>query len=600
MSTRDSSRVIDGFLSLEGGVDSGVAPSLINPNQCAWAVNTTFRGGWPTARPGWKKLPVIFSEGSDSGLFQGAGTFIDNDRDSRLCYSLSGRLWSINLSKGFLMEEFTPATTNNPTLRHAWFQAAEGYMIVQDGESRPVIWDTVTSIRAADNQVPIGGPMAYGQGRLWVAINNQYVGGDLVNSTDKGRASILYFTENTYLNEGGSFGVPSTITGMAFAANLDTALGTGDLLVFTAGSCFAFNAPVDRTVWKDLQYPIQRFALIDFGSFNHESIVTMNGDLAFRSEDGIRSLIYARRDFSEWGNTPISRQVQRALKYDTMSLLYAASAVNFDNRMLMTTQPAFSVDYGVWHRGLVALDYHMVSGMGTKLAPAWEGPWCGVRILRVITQRVFGVNRCFMFVLSDENQVELWEITRADAFDFNGEDEVPIQWIMESRSTAFGDPFDVKELMGAENWIDQLTGEGTINAYYRHDNMEVWTPWENWSGYAEYKSCTAATPPDCQTIIYLRPQTREAFPFTTPRNVSDSQNGGYRHWGYEFQWRYEMTGRFRLKRVMMKAQNKMETLNQPQVGLTCPTQPEGSCEIGNATVQGCDPPDYSYNANVIE
>ena len=52
----EKNRLVDGLLTAEGGVDSGFSPSLIQPNQLAWAVNTTVRGGFPKARPGiWLK-----------------------------------------------------------------------------------------------------------------------------------------------------------------------------------------------------------------------------------------------------------------------------------------------------------------------------------------------------------------------------------------------------------------------------------------------------------------------------------------------------------------------------------------------------------------
>ena len=248
------------------------------------------------------------------------------------------------------------------------------------------------------------------------------------------------------------------ITGLAFAANLDTSLGDGDLLVFTPTATYAFSAPVDRDVWKDLNYPIQRFALLNFGSFNHESIVPVNGDLFFRAQDGIRSLIYARRDFTEWGNTPISRQMVRAIAYDTEFYLYAASAVNFDNRMLMTTQPQKVNGRGIVHRGMVALDFDMVSGMGRKLAPAWEGVWTGIDIFQMLTIRIQKADRCFVFGLN-QDQIGLYEITKNGQFDFDGFDDVPIDWIVETRSMTFAEPGNKKRLMSAEQWYDQVMGQ---------------------------------------------------------------------------------------------------------------------------------------------
>jgi hypothetical protein len=57
----DKNRIYDGWVSLEGGVDAGRAPTLIDPNQVVSAENMTFRGGRPRPRPGFRKLSEIFT-----------------------------------------------------------------------------------------------------------------------------------------------------------------------------------------------------------------------------------------------------------------------------------------------------------------------------------------------------------------------------------------------------------------------------------------------------------------------------------------------------------------------------------------------------------
>ena len=53
---RDRNRIYDGWTQLEGGVDAGRAPMLIDPNQVESAENMTFRGGRPVPRPGFRQL----------------------------------------------------------------------------------------------------------------------------------------------------------------------------------------------------------------------------------------------------------------------------------------------------------------------------------------------------------------------------------------------------------------------------------------------------------------------------------------------------------------------------------------------------------------
>lgn len=75
----DKNRIFDGWLSLEGGVDSGRNPATIDPNQCVSAENMSFRGGDCVPRPGFRKLTEEFKNpdhtynemGLDSGTQQG-------------------------------------------------------------------------------------------------------------------------------------------------------------------------------------------------------------------------------------------------------------------------------------------------------------------------------------------------------------------------------------------------------------------------------------------------------------------------------------------------------------------------------------------------
>ena len=672
----EKNRIVDGLLTAEGGVDSGFSPSLIQPNQLAWAVNTTVRGGFPKARPGiWVKNltfddpDVVYNGGYynavvesafKTGYFQGCGAYTNDQGEPYLYAAISGKIFQIDIGNNFRVTDRTPQTgtfqvntrgrvsnvatyvtagahglfpgmvvrlpepvgalypegffgdfvvqttpstttftvyspgidagpllgpsfigyilaANNPNADHVYFQQAENWLIIQDQQNAPYLYDGTSFRRAASDEVPVGGPMAYGKGRLWVAKGSEYYGGDLVYGDPAyGRNSVLRFTENTFLNEGGAFAVSNgPITGLAFAANLDTSLGDGDLLVFTPTATYAFNAPVDRDVWKDLNYPIQRFALLNFGSFNHESIVPVNGDLFFRAQDGIRSLIYARRDFTEFGNTPISRQVVRALAYDTEFYLTAASAVNFDNRMLMTIQPEKVNGRGVVHRGMVAMDFDLVSGMGRKLPPAWEGVWTGVDILQMVTVRIQKQERCFIFGLN-QGDIGLYEVTKNGQFDFDGFDDAPIDWTIETRSLTFAEPTNKKRLVSAEQWYDQVMGDIESKVYFKANEGECWQPWAEFKDCAKYRNCEPgeiSCPPaviNCQEVKYYQPPTRSRIALPQPPDKCDVQTGGFTRDGYEFQLRYVNTGRFRLKRIAMVAQRLQEDIYGDLSRVACP------------------------------
>jgi|GEM_PF-657603 len=405
---RDPGRVTDGFASLERGVDSGRNPSLLGRNQVAWAENCTFRGGYLVPRPGWRRLALLSASQSvdytvalAEGKFQGAEFYDDtgNNKGYLICQA-GGRLFRISPDNTAVVLDITP--TGDPSssaLAQAWMVQAENYMVVQDGQSRPYIFDGTNTRRAADNEVPVGsGPMAYGMLRLWVAKGNAYVAGDVAG----GPTSVVSFTENKYLAEGGEFALPlaaGNITAMRFTATPNTALGQGELLIFTPGAVFSNTAPVDRDLWKNLTQPVQTITLINNGSQSQASTVLVNGDVFMRSRDGIRSVIQAVRYFQQWGNTPLSKEMTRVIARDSVGLLNFCSAVEFDNRMLMTCRPE-PLPNGAYHGGVIALDFDLVTSMGDKSPPAYDGVWTGPQIYQLVKGRFGGVERCFAFARS--------------------------------------------------------------------------------------------------------------------------------------------------------------------------------------------------------
>lgn len=599
----EANTVPDGYLSFEGGVDSGFVPTLLRENETAWAINTTCRGGFLKPRPGFHFRQLLFPNGdiqtaATEAQFQGAGTYIADDGTAYLTYSASGRIFSIQLP-GFMVREITiPGDPNSPTQPHAWFQQAEQTLVVQNTEQEPFFWNGVSSRRSIVNtQVPVGGPMAYLKGRLWVADGSDFYGGDLVNSYPAlGRQSVLEFQENTFLNEGGAFSAAGPIRAMAVAANIDTTLGDGDLLIFTTTRVYAFNAPADRDTWKNLRYPIQRVALTTAGAFSSECVTNLNKDLLFRSSNGINSFSYARGDFEQWGNTPISRQVERAIQWDTQERLSECSAAHFDNRMLMTVQPIWVPNRGMIHRGLVALDYHLVSGMGRKTDPAWEGVWTGLQILRILTIQQGNTPRCFVFALDEDNKIALWELTKDERFDVgpDGED-TRIQWSIESRAFTYATPRKTKKLLSLEQWYDSLTGQLDIAYYFRPNLMECWTPWNAWSACAKYKECEPEEECSPTALRYFRQQVRPRIALPQPPDTVDVQTGGIRNHGYDFQFRMVLTGYGRLNRLVTTATLPGDSVFGDIRNVTCVETPKGACDTNNCKeLVCCDPDDFAY------
>lgn len=559
--------VEDGFLSLEGGVDSGRDPALLGPTIVADATNVAFRGGLPHPRPGVSKLALTYSGDAESafstGRFQGAGGYVSFSGKTYINLSISGKIYSVSLDNLTASPIPFPAGTsqNSPTWRKAWFVQADRYQVIQDGWSGALIWDGASLRRATQDEVPTGGPMAYGLGRLWVGTGRTFVGGDIIYGDPiYGTANVLRFTENQVINEGGSFTVPwqaGDITGMSFAAKTDTASGDGSLMVFTSNGVFEFDAPTDRTAWRDLQQPIQRFALLRNGAESHESIVQVNGDLFFRSIDGIRSFYFARRDWNTWANTPVSREVEPTMSHDDKGLLQWASAVNFDNRLITTADPVMEDRGTVW-RKCVSLDFDLVSGISTKLPPAWDGKWILTeRILQLLTVQSDTGVRCFAIGFDDDDVISIWELSRNDWKDGTAD----INWSLQTRSFQFEKPLTLKQLKSSEFWLNELDGAVTIDAYYKADKRECWSPWSRWNESFQLCKSVPNRSLGCLPTLFGKTPIRSRVALPEAPIDPTGQCDGITlpsNMGYEFQVKLEVTGHLKMRKFRILADEKTE------------------------------------------
>lgn len=583
MSTRADTKgwLRDGNLSFHGGCDGSVPPNEISRAHVASAVNATMRGGVIGPRPGWVKRSLVFSSSAVGTAFKSArfqhSSFYASSRSPSLISSHGGRLFHINLQR-FSVQEITPLQAdgvtldrNNPFNELGWSVQCDRYWIYQDNQSYPYIFNGSAVRRAnpAQFEVPVGNVMAYAQGRLVVALPDRqtFRVGDLLfspsgTSAAGYRDSVLKFTENNYLNEGGDFvarvfGAPSTegsITAMHSVAMTDTGLGQGPLLVGTQYGVFTVQLPFDRTIWKDLRSPLQTNAPI-MGPLGQNSMVLVNGDAWYRSIDGIRSYIMAQREFSTWGNTPMSEEIGEHLGHDTQRLLEHGSAVLFDNRLLMTSSPAPS-RFGVFHRSLVSLDFRPISNMGKRTPPAYDGVWTGARILQIVKGMVFHEERCFAYVLSASNEIELWELVPDAKWDT---DKAPIQWSFTTPSYNCGNSDQLKRLETARFIANDIVGRFAGTVTYRTDQDPCFTPWDTWVYCAKYEDCAIDTD-HCGAPQNYLPQQRTPIRLHQPPDTFNDITGLKHRTGYEFQMKVACSGYGKIRQLRMFALDNREPL----------------------------------------
>ena len=588
-------------VSFEGGCDSNLHPRLIQPNQVAWAVNCTIRGGTIGPRPGFVKRTLTYEGGAEANFqsatakFQGAGYYRSSSGIGEILLSVGGRIFAIEPENGFYTRDITPGSGRNSAKPdRVTFEQAERWMVIQDGHDAPILYNRAESRRtASDNtEVPPASASAYGNGRLWVARESEYAAGDLVGSSSGDPTinrvdAVLKFTENDYLNEGGAFATPTNagpITALKVMSSIDTSVGQGDLVVFTENSAFATVVPTDRTQWKNLSYPVQRL-ISPTGAVGPYSPVNVNGDLYFRSSDGLRSLILARRDFSDPGMTPISMEINRALDQDDSRLLAHTSGVLFRNRLLHTcighrNTPSGETpaSRGVTHKGIVSLDFAPVSGIRAKAPLAYDGLWTGLDILHLVQGTFGGVDRCFILSLNSSNQIELWEIDPSATHDYNGTTSKGIEWFFETRQVFFDSPFEKKRLDRFETWVRSVQGTVDFTLYTKPDDSVNWNLWKQWQEDAKINVCDGDS--GCLPINFYNPSYRPRRSVAYPPDTCESLDPKKPvNEGYAFQFRLKGVGHARVDLMRFFAEQRNEDVYESCPPTTATQTTDTTCPL---------------------
>ena len=493
----------------------------------------------------------------------------------------------VGVNTGATVEYLDPNNPNNP---NAWFEQAEEYHIIQDDQSRPIIFTGASSRRAATYfEVPTGSAMAYGNGRLWVAVNRgrEFMAGDISG----GPTGVLGFTENNFLAGGGAFTVGSNvgkIRSMKFVMNLDTSLGQGPLQILCDKAIFSVNAPVERSAWATVTNPIQTISLINFGATGNNSTVLVNGDLFFRAQDGLRSFFIARRDFGTWGNTPISTEMWRTMNNDTPSLLLNSCAVVFDNRLLFTSVPQ-SGRNGVRHKCLVVLDFDLISTLSAKSPPVYDGIWTGIESTSLLTGDFAKKPRCFAFAHDKDGYNTLWEITRDARFD---NEVFPIRSRLEYRGMSFPNKSSVsglKRLHGAELWVTEFEDEVDFTLTYKPDQHPCWQDWAVKDICIVSDQCSDTDPCDSLTTGTNMVGYKTRLSFGVPPDVDNAPDEKAMRGAFNFQPCIEWNGYAVLGGIAIYAHEEEEW------GIAPPSDDRTVCGI----IQCCPPDPFEYVSRCI-
>lgn len=592
----DQIYLTDGVMDFSMGVDSGkvsLVQSASNPNglrrdQVAWLTNGSVRGGGITQRAGWKMLTTI-SDGT--ALYQGGYMYEPTSAFPYLVLQIGGVLYRVECLSGFTPVDLTggnPLLLQPATVDQAYFTQGEQFLICQAGDfaTRPLFWNGTTLVRSAGippafgglNQIPPAGPMDYYMGRIWYATNTTggwtTSAGDIVGGAH-GTApyfkdSILYVTENPLAVNGDGFSLPSAagpIRALSHSAAIDTALGEGQLFIFTRKSVFNLSAPITRALWTTTTEPLQKVIQKKYGTPAERSVVSVNGDLFYQTmEPGIRSLALAVRYFNQWANTPISRNMNRIVPFQDRSLLRFGSGMLFDNRLYQTCLPYAAGTVGVAHSALTVLDFDNISSFQDQLqgapVPAWEGIHSGLNVLQLFQGDFGGLDRAFAVVMSSvDGSIQLWELTGGDKFE-NGDNRVT--WSFELPSLDFGNSFQLKELQGGRLWFDRWTGKVDILVEYRSDDSACWAFWAEFSKCYARTSCEDVANPVCYPVTPYGEGNEKPLSLPHP-NLKDCASNGVRPmaYGFSFQVRLTIKGFCRFRGFFPYATERQLNIHSP-------------------------------------
>jgi len=500
----------DGYIAVAGGVHSGISPLLLQEGQAVYAENVAFRGAFPTTRPGIRKLTRVpptlirpsITPGSrasvvdgtpdtlfDTGTIQGMGFYRPNLGLPILVAVVGGRFYRmepnspggttftispLSRDKDLLEGEANwPGTIGtdfwdfNPKPMQAYFQQVEESLVVQNNHDVVRIYDNTTIRRAVSGEMPTGGPMAFGQGRLFVANGKRIYAGDISG----GPTSALEFTETDYFAGGGYFVVPDNVEGMRFITVGDTGTGQGELVIASRGSSHTLDVAKPRSTWQDID--IQKALTLNSGAVSHKGMTSVNEDIWLRAEDGERSIKLAISEQKIWSRTPSSTEIRRILDFDDAKWVSYTASTLFDNRLIWT----------VGHRGtkegtgFAVLDFDPISALGQQPRPAYDGLWHlnGVEPIDIVTGDFGSGERCiFIGKETATGETHLWEITRSGSDD----DGTDIPALMESRAFGFGDPFAHNQIDRADVFISDMKGNVSFDLDVRPDCEETWFGWD--------------------------------------------------------------------------------------------------------------------------
>lgn len=532
-------------------------PTVVNTKYASRLYNVTVRDGLAASAPG-----LVGADCPVQGRFQGAFEYRLESADYWVVV-VSGQVWLHNPEAATwqLMATF-------PTIDfdQAYFTQADKYAVVQNGiydpvENWPIILHGNTVVDNLATQymsgnalvpvsahampetirVPIGKSMAFGHGRLYVAVDRFYndgasgdpvvgwkvnqglrfwMAGDILQVGNP--QSILVFTDSYVLARGLAFSLPAEmgfITSMALLRNAESGTGLGALVVFARRGAVAYAVNTTRTNWLSAGFGQVLFT--SSGTRSSWALAQVNSDLVYYGDHGLRTLKYSASMESGTGglaSVAISPEVYNFTRLND-SLLHDPfiSVAHVDNYFFFTSAGQVLADGSVAFKGILPWDLASFQVSGQPPQQVFAGAWCGRLVHAVIAHR--GSTDTLAAIYRDSASGTLKYGT------FSPEANSGLVSSVQTAAFVFKSPLQLKRVKNVDAMFDRITGDVAVWVRWRFDGSGAW----NLSNIRRFSGSNSST-----------------SLFRIPIEVEDSA-------GFSIQFAVEWTGIARLKLAIFNA-----------------------------------------------
>jgi len=497
--------------ALMRGQNGLLDPMVVNPQFASRLYNVTVRDGLAQTRPGTTgtELPV-------QGKFQGAFEYRLEGKDYWVVV-VSGQVWLLNTNTDTWTYMATFPTTD---FDRAYFVQADRYGVVQNGiydpvENWPIIFHDTTLVDNLETQyfegnelvlvknftgnnggpetirVPIGTSMAYGHGRLFVAVDRYYddaasgggegwkenlgnrfwVAGNIVEVGNL--QAVLVFSDQYSLNYGNAFGLPAElgfITSMAFLRNDDTGSGLGALIIFCRRGAVAFAVNVSRDRGSWLRAGFGQVLFTSSGTNSPWGVTPVNSDLVYYGDDGLRTLKYSSS--SEAGSNglatvPLSPEIYNFVRLtDRLDHAPWVTLAHVDNYVFLTAGGKELADGSIAFEGVLPWDLASFQVSGESAGRVFAGAWTGK-----LFHAAIGFRPCCETMGAIFRDTESGNL-KYGAFRLNSGDGAIAS--VQTAAYVFDSPLNLKKVKFIDAMFDRVTGPLEVWFKWRFEGMKDW------------------------------------------------------------------------------------------------------------------------------